>query len=276
LADRRNDPLYRFGDGTGSDPGSATEALSNDPIAASEYGLSNLRRVLQGLPEWSFNEGEGYAQLRELYLEILTQWNRYAGHVALLVGGVDRTIRVQGDEERPFVPVPETRQREAMEYLDREVFQSPMWLVDPDILLRIEEGGIHERLSTYQIGILEQILETAKMKRMIEQELLAGEDSYSLVELLSDLRTAVWSELDDPARTDPLRRSLQRGYVARMEYLLEAPESRSTDIAPLARGQLRRVLDDLAVARERTSDDLLLLHIDDLRTRVARIVDGED
>jgi hypothetical protein len=276
LTNRRDDPLLRFGDGSTYDPGTASDALGNDPVLASEYGVANLKRVLRGLREWTFEEGEGYAALRELYLEVLTQWNRYSGHVALLVGGVEQTRRVQGDDARPFSPVPAERQRAAMEYLDREVFGTPRWILDSEILLRIEEGGIHDRLSTYQIGMLGNILETAKMKRMIEQEVLGIEDAYTLRQMLSDLRSAVWRGVNDPATTDPLRRTLQRGYLTRMAYLLEAPESLATDIAPLARGELLRLTEQLNAARERTSDEVLILHLDDIRARIERILGRND
>jgi hypothetical protein len=82
--------------------------------------------------------------------------------------------------------------------------------------------------------------------------------------------------VDDPVLTDPLRRSLQRGYVTRMEYLLDAPETRSTDIAPLARGELRRLGEELQAAQARASNELLRLHIDDIQARIVRILEGAD
>jgi len=274
LRAKGNDPLLRFGDASAADPGSTTEALGDNPVLASDYGIANLQRVVAGLPEWAFEEGKGYEQLRELYLEALTQWNRYTGHVALLIGGVEWTRRVQGDSEPVFAPVSEERQRAAIEYLGRQVFRTPRWLLSPDILYRIEDSGVHDRISTYQIGALGQILDTARMKRMIEQEILGVEGRYTLSSMLSDLRSAIWDGVEDPMETDPLRRALQRGYLTRMEYLISAPETRSTDIAPLARGELRRLQEELGAARERAVSDLLILHIDDILDRITRVFEG--
>jgi hypothetical protein len=82
--------------------------------------------------------------------------------------------------------------------------------------------------------------------------------------------------VNDPATTDPLRRTLQRGYLTRMAYLLEAPESLATDIAPLARGELLRLTEQLNATRERTSDEVLILHLDDIRARIERILGRND
>jgi len=125
-----------------------------------------------------------------------------------------------------------------------------------------------------QIGVLGHILDTARMKRMIEQDLLGVAGAYSLPEMLSTLRAMVWTGVEDPALTDSLRRSLQRGYIARMEYLLDAPETRSTDIAPLARGELRRLGEELASAQDRAASELLRLHIDDIQARIGRILES--
>ncbi len=271
---RGADPLLRFGDLSAMDPGSTREALGNDPVRASDLGVANLKRIVPKLLEWTFQEGENYGQLEELYGELVDQWSQYVGHVTLMVGGVDWTRRAQGQEGRPYTPIAPNRQKDAMGYLGREVFQTPEWMIDPDVLYRIEGSGIQDRIRGLQVDALERLLDVNRMKRLIEQEALAGPGAYGLQEMLLDLRGAVWTELDRSSSIDPFRRNLQRGYLGRIEILLENDEARASDIAPLIRGELEAVS---AVAKDgavASVDELTRLHLGDVIARIEEILDA--
>jgi hypothetical protein len=71
-----------------------------------------------------------YEDLSELYGEAVSSWNRYVGHVVTLVGGVHMTIRAADQEGPVYEPVAAGRQREAVAFLAREVFDTPTWLND--------------------------------------------------------------------------------------------------------------------------------------------------
>ena len=270
---RGDDPLYHYGDPSAVDPGSTSEALGDDPVRASDYGVANLKRIVPMLAEWTFEEGEDYEELRELYDEVVAQWSRYLGHVTLLLGGVDWTRRAQGQDGRPFTPVPADRQRAAMDYLDRQVFQTPAWLVEPDLLYRIEPTGTHDRIRTLQVSALNQVMNVERMKRVSDQELLGASPSYTLYDLFDDLRSAVWRELDQGRAVDSFRRNLQRAYLDRASRLLNDSAAGTTDIAPILRGQLRTLQERARIAKEQTTDELTRLHLDDVVGRIARILD---
>ncbi|MCH7684912.1 MAG: zinc-dependent metalloprotease, partial [Gemmatimonadetes bacterium] len=91
IKEKADDPIYRYGTSRQYDPSSPSEALSDDPVRASEYGIANLKRIIPNLMEWTYQEGEDYSQLQELYNQVLGQWNRYMGHVVAVIGGVVRT-----------------------------------------------------------------------------------------------------------------------------------------------------------------------------------------
>ena len=77
------------------------------------------------LTDWTYQEGENYSQLQELYNNVVTQWGRYTGHVVANIGGVVQTRKRQGQRGVPFEMVPEDKQKRAMDYLDRQVFSTP-------------------------------------------------------------------------------------------------------------------------------------------------------
>ncbi len=273
IREHEDDPIYRFGDPTNWDPGSLTEALGDDAMRSSDYGVENLKRIMANVQEWTFQEGEDYSQLAELYGQVIGQWNRFIGHVGTNIGGVDWTRRAQGQSQQPYTPIAREKQQRALDYLDRQAFRTPTWMLDQDILWKIQYEGTPDRIRQLQVGALNQVLNVARMKRLIEQEALLGSAAYTLPQMLGELRTAIWRELSAGAAIDPYRRNLQRAYVSRMEELMSDEDASATDIAPLARGQLRTLDSEVAGAVGRTSDATTRLHLEDILARIDAILE---
>ncbi|MBT8284488.1 MAG: zinc-dependent metalloprotease, partial [Flavobacteriaceae bacterium] len=91
ILEHAGDPMYRFGHqqvGDVVDPSSQTEDLGDNAILASEYGIKNLQRIVPNLVEWTQEDGKNYDDLETLYGQVLSQYNRYMGHVSNNIGGV--------------------------------------------------------------------------------------------------------------------------------------------------------------------------------------------
>jgi hypothetical protein len=101
---KADDPMYRFGNRSSIDPRSQTEDLGSDPVASAGYGLANLKRVAPRLVEWTSTAGEDYADLDELYGELLGQYSRYMGHVVTLIGGVRTDLKATDRAARRRLP----------------------------------------------------------------------------------------------------------------------------------------------------------------------------
>jgi len=286
ILEHAGDPVYRFASSTGWNPDAQTEDLGDDPVAASGYGIANLRRVLPNLIEWTSADGEDYSNLEELYGELIGQWNRYVRHVVTMVGGMYETPKAADQPGRVFEPVPAAEQREAVAFLAREALATPTWLNDPEILRRLEHGGGADRVRRLQAGILNALLDPDRLQRVAETETFAdGEAVYALTDLFDDVRGAVWGELRQARPIDPYRRALQRAHVERLEWLLtEEPEPSpfgdgppvdvsQSDIRPLARAQL----EDLRSAADRwgriTDDQRTRAHLRDIVVRIDAILD---
>ena len=242
-------------------------------MRASDYGIENLKRITDQLVDWTFEEGEDYAQLEELYNNVVGQWNRYTGHVVANVGGVVRTRKRQGQDGAQYVMVPSEKQSRALEYLNRQVFVTPTWLLDADILDRFQGTGATDLVRARQAGALNQVLDVERMKRLVEQEAFHGGDAYSLGQMLDDLRRGVWSEATSGQATDAYRRNLQRAWLERMGALMEDEDALQTDIAPFVRGQLADLRATLATAEARTNHRATQLHFRDALVRVDAILD---
>ena len=286
------DPMYRFGDPSSVDPGAQTEDLGDDGVKASAYGVANLKRIIQELPRWSFEEGMDYSSLTELYNQVIGQWGRYMGHVTTVIGGVDQTRKAQGQEGPVYSIVPRARQQAAMRFLAAEALTTPGWMVNREILSRIEHAGVVDRIRARQVGVLNNILEPRRLQRLIESEAMDAE-AYGLAQLFGDVHQAVWSELGRGSVVDEYRRNLQRGYIERMEYLMTqelAPISAATaafvtltsvdisqsDIPAFARGDLEDVRREASAALPRVRDRATRLHLRDVIARIDHIMDDQD
>ena len=289
-----DEPLYHFAGSTGSDPTAQSEALGDDAIRASQYGIANLKRTMENLVEWTTEPGEDYTQLGELYGEVLGQWNRYLGHVATVIGGVERTFREADQPGVPYEVVPQDEQERAVQYFIDEAFATPQWMLQDDVLRRIGNPSAVERMQGAQARALALVFNPERLERLIEQEAVLGDDeAYTLAELFTDVRAGVWSELSAGRNVDVYRRNLQRAYVERMAELMTPPEPAEddddgpfgpqdppvdptqSDIAAFARGELVELAQAAQRALARTSDRATRLHLRDIQARIEVILEPE-
>ena len=273
ILDTGDDPVYRFGDPSQADPESLTEAIGDDAMRASELGIANLKRIAASLRDWTYEEGEDYAQLRELHQQIGGQWNRYSGHVLTNVGGVLWNRKSQDQDGYPYERVDRETQERAMAYLDEQVFRTPSWLIDPDILDRVQGSGAADLLGGWQASALNRLLDVDRMKRLIEQEAFDGAEAYGLNEMLDDLRGAVWRETASGEATDTYRRNLQRVHLERFAELMEDEDALATDIVPAVRGQLATLAGEVRAGAGRTRHRATRLHYEDVLMRIEAMLD---
>jgi hypothetical protein len=292
IKENYDDPMYHYGGPSGTDPTSQTEALGDDAVLASEYGIANLKRIVPNLIAWSHQDLENYDELDELYGNVVGQWNRYMGHVATIIGGVVETPKSYGQDGPVFEFVSQERQQQAMRFFDEQAFTPPTWMIDESILLRIENVGTVERMRSLQVRVVNLVLDPGRMQRLIESEARIGSDAYGLGEMMDDLRGSVWSELRSGGSIDVYRRNLQRGYLERMEWLMteEPPPVPSffasfvttvnvsqSDIRAFVRGDLQTLQRDINRALARGGlDRTTRVHLQDAVARIDKILDPED
>ncbi|SMC46858.1 zinc-dependent metalloprotease [Cellulophaga tyrosinoxydans] len=287
------DPLYRFGHqqaGDVVDPSSQTEDLGDDAVKASTYGIANLKRIVPNLATWIAEDGKKYDDLGTLYEQVLAQYNRYMGHVSNNIGGVYEHYKAFGQEGAVYTPVPKERQKNSLNFIQKELFATPTWLLDQEIFNKIEYSGSIERLRAIQARTLDNILSLGKIARIIENETINGKDAYALADMMKDLRTGIWSELSRGSKIDTYRRNLQKAHIERLAYLMTA-ESQNTsrrssayvkstaintsqsDVRSVARAELNMLKRAIRNAVGRTTDNMSRYHLEDAITRIDAILD---
>ncbi len=273
--EQEDTPWYRFsttGD-AGSDPGDMTEAVGDaNAVEATRLGVRNLERVMDLLIGATSKPGRNWDELEEMYGRTLGQWVREMNHVGALVGGFLSQQRHDGQDGVRFWPVPADRQAEAVRFLNENAFQTPEFMIRPDILRRIEPSGVLARLLNSQRSVMNFLLNPARFTRLVEQEAL-DTTAYTPTRFLGDLRRGVWSELsDEVVSTDAFRRNVQRLYLdlinARLNGTAEAP----ADMRALLRGQLNVLDGEISAALSRADDQITRYHLEDARDRVGEIL----
>src|SRR5215813_10668915 len=239
--------------------------------------VKNLKRVADMLLAATENEkGEPYDDLEEVYNSMIGQWRLEMGHVTAIVGGFNTQQKHVGQDGVLFTPVPKDRQVEAVKFLNDNVFATPAWMLNPEILRRIETNGALARVKMAQQLILAQLMSPARFTRLVEQEAIDGDKAYRPVDFLADMRKGVWGEVNGAAaapKIDAYRRNLQRAYLDMMNDRLNGRAAVNDDQRPFIRGELRALNADVARAMVRATDRATRMHLEDVRDQIAKILD---
>ena len=275
IREKENDLAYRYGD-PGIDPSSQTEDLGDDAIKASEYGIANLKRIVPNLIDWTTIDGEDYDDLQEIYNTVLSQFRRYMGHVVTNIGGVYQFYKTSDQDGAVYTHVEKSHQKQCLNFLNKNLFQTPYWMIDKNILNKIEYAGTINRIRSMQSSYLNRLLDFGRMARMIENEALNGKNSYSLNEMMNDLKNGIWAEIKNGQSIDIYRRNLQKSYISRLDYIMKNEQSVSSrswsgytttikvdvsDIRSVTMGVLMDLNKDLSKALKKYSDKNIKNHI---------------
>ena len=271
-------PWLRFttAGSAGADPGELTEAVGDaDAVAATTLGMKNLDRIAAMLvPATTTRPGEPFNDLSELYGRLLGQWALEMNHVAAIVGGYNSQQKHIGQNGVRFELMPRTKQEGAVKFLVDHAFKAPQWALNKDILRRIEPVGVLDRIEASQGRVLNSLLSSARVNRLVEQHAIDGAAAYAPLDFLADVRKGVFSELYAGTAVDPYRRNLQRAYIETLSNRVNGPQAQADDVRAFFRGELRTLEGELqTAARVASADRATVAHYEDLRVQIAKAFD---
>jgi hypothetical protein len=193
-----------------------------------------------------------------------------------------------------YEPTPAALQKDAVAFLNRQLFETPQWMLDPSVLTMIKPGAGVEQLRQVQEATLNSLFDYARMQRLIETN-AANPKAYSLDDLFTDVRSGVWAELRTRKTIDTYRRNLQKVHVERLIALMNpanaaqpaanfnpfrfgaAPspvaDPKKSDVISLARAHLIALRSDITAALPATSDKMSKYHLQDVSVRINQALD---
>ncbi|MDR2472192.1 MAG: zinc-dependent metalloprotease [Tannerella sp.] len=223
----KSDPRFLFGTEVDpDDPRYQSEDLGDNAMLASTYGIKNLKRIMPEILNWTREDNKDYSAARSLYSEVVSQLARYSGHVAKYVGGIYHTpVTVEQDgNSADFVPA--NLQRDAIKFLNENIFATPTWLIDKKLIEKADINPI-SYIGSVQRSPLTRLISRSTIDKLVRNEALNGKKAYTADEMFRDLKRGIWSELSSGANIDVYRRNLQKAYADALIGII-SPSSSST------------------------------------------------
>jgi len=188
-----------------------------------------------------------------------------------------------------YESVPKNVQQEAVQFLSEQVFTTPKWLLDKDILSRTGNNATSV-INARQTPVLDRILSVNTLTKLINNEANDGPESYQATTYLNDVKKAIFSEVYTKKNIDVFRRNLQKSYVQHIIQLLPANESQAanpmiimfgpqpadpakSDVSSIARAHLVALRSDIRGAATVIQDPLSKYHLSDLADRITQALE---
>lgn len=315
IASRVADPKLAYGTdedsygGLGIDPMVNQWDLSGDALAYARNNVALYREMVSKM-ETKFGEpGTRYQRLRQVYATAVGQMVPPAANVTKYIGGIRHNRDHMGDPggRLPYDPVPASQQREALDFLSKEILGPDAFKISPRLLnkLAIErlpdlEGSVwmaqrndfpmHNLVLAIQSIPLNRLYSPATLNRLNDMEarmggkgsmaigrptdseapLLDKDRPFTMAEMFSGVRKAIWSELQSRGEVNSFRRNLQRAHLDQLvELAVKADPNVPEDARTLARADLteiRRGIDATLVAGK--VGPMTRAHLDETKARI--------
>lgn len=282
----KNNRLWFGTESNPDDPRSQREQVGDDGMKGAMYGIKNLQRILPNLQDWTKMPNRDYSNLREMYNTLTGQFSMYMGHVAKYIGGIMQTPKMVEEKGAVYEIVPKNKQKEAAEFLNKQLFATPSWLVDKEIFNRTGINAL-STIGGLQDAILNRVLSTRNLSKLIDAEETEGSNAYSIKDLFSDLKKGIWTELPGRSKIDVYRRNLQKSYINILDDLLNPPKTggssgivimvlgagsttstEKSDIRSVVRAHLGSLRNEIKAAAGTTADPMSRYHLQDIVTRI--------
>ena len=293
----RTDPGLAFADDgdarTALDPRVNLFDLGDDPLAFAQRRVMLSKELWQRVQARGVQPGDDALRLRRSLLAGLGQLGRTPEMAAKYVGGMYTERDIQGTGKVGFKPVEPELQRQALKFLNEQIFAVDSFRFKPEFLASMTPDyvnwerplvSIPQSVLTLQTRAMDSLLSAGTAQRLLELPLFLNDaerrKAISLNEVYSTVQGAVWSELKNGQAIDPMRRNLQREHLKRLQAILTRPSSSlPADAVSLARyqatqlqGQLRTAASrsNLAVEDKAHLQDALVLITEALRATLQR------
>ncbi|MDD3034432.1 MAG: zinc-dependent metalloprotease [Bacteroidales bacterium] len=208
VSDSIKNPVYRYGLQLSYplDPRSQTEDLGDDAIKASEYGIKNLKYLIENLNSWVGAEDEDFSYRSDIYEGVVYQYIRYINHIYANIGGIYLNEVKVADGIEPFKSVEREKQQAALRFIMSQIGQLE-WLDNETLKNNLTiMGSAKELLGT----VLAKAIIASPSKVMLSSYI--SEDPYTFTECADDVFDFVWKRPKGKNLTS-LQRYLQTEYI---------------------------------------------------------------
>ena len=213
IARHAGDPMYRYAELQEAaynrfDPSAAEEDLGDDAIRAGEYGIRNLKYIMDNLPSWigPENDPDG-AYRKSVETKLLKQYQLYLETVWSNVGGIYVYNRGESPDGARYKCVPREVQKRSVEWvfrqlLDCEQFQNPA--VYEKFTINVPSPLKAQNLIQSNMGLSFQ---------MVSYTNVLSDDPYTMEELFDDIYENAWKNSIENRKLTAADKLLQRNLL---------------------------------------------------------------
>ena len=319
IAARSPDPELAYGTDEdmflNDDPYVNTYDLGNDPLKYGQERVALASELLKSLDDKIVKDGESWGRLRRAFSVLLGQYGNAAHLAASYIGGQSVTRDFKGCEgaHDPVTPIPGEKQREALDFLVKNILTGDAFHFSPVMLRRLTtdnwyhwgsqsmfySGGvdypIFDHVLAIQRIVLSRCLDPSVLSRLQNQTLQANPDAKPLkmAEVFQTLTDAVWGQSNSgqDAAVATMRRNLQREHLGRLchmvlgersspfgdmyGYVVFLGSSRTpADAKSLARYHLQNIAQRIDKSLGSGLDDTTKAHLVECRERIKQVLDA--
>ena len=275
------------------DPVTNVWDIGSDDIQYFQNRVNLAHELWSGIPTRMAKNGEGYQVMRRAFSSGMFEYIPAVFNVTKMIGGVNTYRDHVGDPggRLPMRPVSSERQRQALEFLRKNLFASDAFRLSPDLLNRLAadrwwdlqfsifqmprlEYPIHNVVLLLQSFALNDLYDSVKLDSLVdlERQFPGGEKPFTMMEMFQGVQSAVWSEVygGEAPRIDSFRRGLQRVHLGHITQLaVNGTEGAPEDARTMARYSLIELRGKLSGFAGRTGlDAATRAHLDESLARI--------
>jgi len=158
---------------------------------------------------------------------------------------------------------------------EENVFETQNWLLNKNILANIDESGYTTKILNLQSRQLNSLLNTSKLKRMLDAELIQN-DFYAPHDFFRDLRNGIFSEISYSKNVELFRRNLQKSFIDKMGDLMTDKNAKNSDIPSIVRNELQVLNFQMSLAKNLNINKITKYHYADCLEKIKQILNPKN
>ncbi len=227
-----------FGTGPkGIDPYCNQFDQGNDPIAYCRHKLGLTKELWENSLSKFEKDGESFQEVLRAFGAGWRSYYESANLGARFVSGIKNNRLHVGNKDGilPFEVIPASQQREAMNFLKKNIFAANAFDFSEDLLNRLQperlpdfnwsvysmaqiDYPIHAAALNVQNYALSRLYSPYTLGRLLNnvERVAPGADKYTMYDMFTDVRRSIWSEIVGPTNVNSYRRQLQLRHLQRI------------------------------------------------------------
>ena len=223
------------------DPFTNLHDMGADPLEFAKTQVEATRKIWSEAIKDFDKPGTRYQKFYSVFGTSLRGFYNACRLAPKYIGGLDVRRSHVGDPggQDPFKPIDAAKQREAMALLAKYVFAADAFDLPAALVNKLQsedmddfEGSaysgrgtvdypLHQVALNLQRGALDRLYSNFILTRLLngEERVEDGQPRYTMYDMFTDVRRAIWGEMIEPSNVNSFRRQLQLAHLGRLSHI---------------------------------------------------------